>query len=142
MFGIGSPTLSKAAALAAVLLSGGIALAAEVPAGTGQVIFNDVPIAPASYPNYEPSHFALRGGPNARPQAFNYGNAAVPNALLVWYAGRLPQLGWHVSQTRRNYPVRGADSVIADRRGEAVTIVIERSASGSKVSIIKLVSTQ
>ncbi len=130
-----------AAAAAAVVLCGP-ALAAGVPAGAGQTVFRDVPVAPGSFPDYGPSHFMLRGGAHARPQAFNYGNGADAAAMYAWYERQLPQRGWHIEQRRRNYPTAGADALVASRRGEAVTIVVTKAGAGSKVSVIKLVSTQ
>jgi hypothetical protein len=136
-------SLSKGAlaAIAACLLCASVASAA-IPAGAGQTIFTDVPVAPGSYPDRTPSPFVLRAGAHAHPQAFNYGDAADAHSIFAWYRRRLPQLGWQVGQVRRNYPTRGADAIVASRKGEAVTIVVTSAPRGSKISVIKLVSTK
>jgi hypothetical protein len=130
------------AAIAACFLCASAASAAGVAAGPGQTIFADVPVAPGSYPDRTPSPFVLRAGAHAHPQAFNYGDAADAHSIFAWYRRRLPQLGWQVGQVRRNYPTRGADAIVASRKGEAVTIVVTSAPRGSKISVIKLVSTK
>ncbi|MBC5829679.1 MAG: hypothetical protein GIW98_05735 [Candidatus Eremiobacteraeota bacterium] len=117
------------------------AVAAPVARGGGTVVFRDVPVAPASYPDYRPTRFALKAKRTVAPQAFTYGNRADESALIGWYQGRFPATGWHVREVRRNNPVRGMSSIIADRTGEAVTIIFEQlSNKTTRVNIIKLVS--
>ncbi|PZR57320.1 MAG: hypothetical protein DLM50_06280 [Candidatus Meridianibacter frigidus] len=72
------------------------------------------------------------------PQAFNYGNRADAKSMLVWYRGHLPHYGWHVQQERINYPGPGDRSIIGTRSGQAVTIVIDTTRYGCRVSVIKL----
>jgi len=133
----------KIATAAFVLaLASAPALTNAAISGNGQTVFTDVPIAPGSFPDYAPSAFALRGGQNSKPQAFNYGIKADRQSVVDWYVHRLPQLGWHVQEVKRNYPAKGVDAIIAERRGEAVTIVVSSVLNESKVNIVKLVSTK
>ncbi len=98
-------------------------------------------MAPASYPDYRPTRFALKAKSTVAPQAFTYGNSADERALIAWYRGRLPAIGWHVREVRRNNPVRGTSSIVANRSGEAVTIIFEQLRNNTtRVNIIKLVS--
>jgi len=110
--------------------------------GNGQTVYNDVPVAPGSFPDYAPFEFALRGGKNSKPQAFNYGIKADRRSVLDWYLRRLPQLGWHLRDAKRDYPRKGIDAIIADRRGEALTIVLSSVLNATKVNVVKLVSTK
>lgn len=110
--------------------------------GNGQTVYSDVPVAPGSFPDYAPAAFVLKGAPNARPQAFNYGVKADRPSVYRWYLQRLPQLSWHISQTKRDYPHRGVDAIIADRSGEAVTIVLVALRDGTRVNIVKFVSSK
>lgn len=130
-------TAAIAAALLAVPGTANAALS-----GNGQTVFRDVPVAPGSFPDYTPAEFALRGGANSKPQAFNYAIRADRRSVLEWYQHRLPQLGWHVRETKRDYPRKGIDALIADRRGEAITVVVSSVLNATKVNIVKLVSTK
>lgn len=126
--------------IVALLAVPGIAGAAL--SGNGQTIFGDVPVAPGSFPDYAPSQFALRGGANSKPQAFNYAIKADRRSVVDWYERRLPQLGWRVRETKHDYPRKGIDALIADRRGEAITVVVSSVLNATKVNIVKLVSTK
>ncbi len=104
-------------------------------------MFRDVPVAPSSYPDYRPQRFALKAKGTVRPQAFTYGNAADERALIAWYRGRLPAGGWHVRKVSLNNPVPGTSSILADRSGEALTIIFEQLADKTtRVNMIKLTS--
>lgn len=119
----------------------GAGFASPVAHGKGTTVFGDVAVAPRSYPDYRPNRFALKAKSTVAPQAFTYGNAADPRALIVWYQGRLPAVGWHIREVRRNSPIRGMSSIIAERAGEAVTIIFEQLPNkSSRINIIKLVS--
>ncbi|MBV9271719.1 MAG: hypothetical protein JO165_11525 [Candidatus Eremiobacteraeota bacterium] len=128
-------------ALLASLITCPVVVSAAI-SGNGQTVFKDVPVAPGSFPDYAPSEFMLKGGANSKPQAFNYGIGADRNSVLDWYLRRLPQLGWHLREARRNYPRKGIDAIIADRPGEAVTIVLSSVLNATKVNVVKLVSTK
>lgn len=128
-----------AAVLTAVFL---VPVGALALSGNGQTVYTDVPVAPGSFPDYAPAAFVVKGAPNARPQAFNYGVKADRSSVYRWYMQRLPQLSWHVSQTKRDYPHRGVDAIIADRNGEAVTIMLVALRDGTRVNIVKFVSTK
>jgi hypothetical protein len=129
------------AVFAVVLIAAPVWASAAI-SGNGQTVFNDVPVAPGSFPDYAPSEFALRGGKNSKPEAFNYGIKADRQSVLDWYLRRLPQLGWHLRDTKRDYPRKGIDAIIADRRGEALTVVLSSVLNATKVNVVKLVSTK
>jgi hypothetical protein len=131
-------SIVKAAALAAAFLYATPVCAAI--RGNGQVVFDNVPIAPGSFPDNGGSHYILRGSKNATPQTFNYQIAASPHDTMSWYAHRLPQMGWHVTQVHRDYPRRGADAIVAERSGAALTVIVTAGTYGSKVTAIKLTS--
>jgi len=101
-------------------------------------VFGDIPVAPGSFPDYRPRSFALRGGPQVKPQAFNFASYTSTRAMLSWYQRQMPAHGWHVESVHPNYPYSGANSLVSSRRGEAATIVIEPTRLGCRVSIIKL----
>lgn len=128
-----------AAVLTAVFL---VPVGALALSGSGQTVYTDVPVAPGSFPDYAPAAFVVKGAPDARPQAFNYAVKADRSAVYRWYMQRLPQLSWHVSQTKRDYPRRGIDAIIADRTGEAVTIMLVALRGGTRVNIVKFVSSK
>jgi len=140
--------------LAAVLLicvCAGAAFAAQrtgvlsvpVPHGKGQVVFGDIPVVPGSFPDYGQHRFSLAGNPKVKPQAFNYGSSASPWNVLAWYRYYMPHYGWHIDNIRTNYPAPNDAALLASRRGEAVTVVVEYGGrGGSRVSIVKLNSTR
>ena len=110
-----------------------------VQQGPGQTVFGDLPVTPGSYPDYSPARFALRGNPKVIPQTFNYGTPASPPNVLVWYLKNLRNHGWHIDGVRTNYPGPRDAAVLASRKGESVTVVIEYAPDGgSRVSLVKL----
>jgi hypothetical protein len=131
--------ISGAAILIAALF---VPLQASALSGNGQTVFKDVPVAPGGFPDYTPAAFVIKGGPNARPQAFNYAVRSDRPSVYRWYVGRLPQLSWHIQQLKRDYPRRGVDAIIADRAGEAVTIMLLTVRNGTRVNIVKFVSAK
>lgn len=118
------------------------ALARPVPAGEGTTIFGDVPVAPAIFPDYAPHRFGLKGSANVRPQTFSFATYADPRSVMLWYRARLARRGWHLAQQRDNYPGPGMSALVANRSGEAVTVIVQGGRAGSRVSIIKLNSTK
>ncbi|GAC1357668.1 MAG: hypothetical protein NVSMB31_18140 [Vulcanimicrobiaceae bacterium] len=102
------------------------------------MMFGDVPVEPGIFPDYQPHPFALHGNPNVKPLVFNFGTYADHLSVLGWYRTHLPQHGWHIDQTRVNYPVRGSNAIIATRTGEGLTVIVEGHRWGTRVSIIKL----
>ncbi len=110
-------------------------------AGSGQTVFSDVPVAPGSYPASNPHEFAVRSKHRVNTQSFNYGIDASPWNVVGWYRSRLPRGGWHVDSIHPRVPHPGALSIIASRRGEALTIVIEGMSNPTQVTIIKVNST-
>lgn len=128
--------------VAGLFLAGaGAGFANPVAGGRGTTVFGDVAVAPRSYPDYHPNRFALKAKRTVAPQAFTYGNAADERSLIAWYQGRLPAAGWHLREVRRNNPIRGMSSMVANRTGEAVTIIFEQLPNKTtRVNIIKLVS--
>ena len=115
---------------------------ARVPAGVGQRVFNDVPVVPGSYPAATPHRFAVKTRARVKSLSFDYDTAASALNLLKWYRARLPAGGWHIQRIQPNFPAPGAVSILANRRGEAVTIVIEGASASSQVSIVKLDSSR
>jgi hypothetical protein len=114
-----------------------------VARGTGQVVFGDLPVVPGSFPDYGAHRFSLSGSPKVKPQAFNYGTTASPWNVLAWYRMRLPRLGWHIDSIRTNYPAPNDAAIVASRRGEGVTIIVEYGGNGgSRVSLVKLNSSR
>jgi len=118
----------------------GTGFAVARTAGTASItrVFGDIPVAPGSFPDYQPHSFALRGGTQVRPQAFNFASYTNAGAMVTWYRRQLPAHGWHIDTMHANYPYTGANSLVASRRGEATTVVIEPARFGCRVSIIKL----
>jgi len=126
---------------ALLLVSTNAGFANPVARGGGTAVFADVPVAPASYPDYHPNRFVLKAKGTVAPEAFTYGNRADERALIAWYRVRLPANGWRVREVRRNSPVRGTSSIVAVRSGEAVTIIFEQLPNRTtRVNVIKLVS--
>ena len=113
-----------------------------MPAGRGQFIFGNVPVVPGSYPDTAPHPFAIKGPPRVKASVFDYGSAAAPWNVLGWYRERLPRNGWRIERVRANTPGPGLVAITATRRGEAVTIVIEPAASGTRISISKFDSAK
>ena len=135
--------LAIAACLCGLLCANaGVALARTAPAPAITMVFGDVPVAPGSFPDYNPHSFALRGSLAVKPQAFNFASYTDARAMVAWYRRQLPAHGWHVDALHANYPYNGANSLVSSRRGEGVTIVIEPARFGSRVSIIKLNSAK
>ena len=120
----------------------GVALARPASTPTVTMVFGDVPIAPGSFPDYNPRSFALRGSLAVKPQAFNFASYTNAGAMVAWYRRQLPAHGWHVDALHANYPYTGANSLVSSRRGEGVTVVIEPARFGCRVSIIKLNSAK
>jgi len=116
----------------------GVALARPAPARAVTMVFGDVPVAPGSFPDYNPRSFALRGSLSVKPQAFNFASYTNARAMVAWYRRQMPAHGWHIDALHANYPYTGANSLVSSRRGEAVTIVVEPTRLGCRVSIIKL----
>lgn len=113
-----------------------------VPHGTGTTVFGDVPVTPGIFPDYAPHRFGLRANPNVKPQTFSFATYADAKSVVAWYRAALASRGWHLDQTRVNYPAKGASALVASRSGEAVTVVVEGARDGSRVSIIKLNSSK
>ncbi|GAC1426307.1 MAG: hypothetical protein NVS1B14_07280 [Vulcanimicrobiaceae bacterium] len=134
--------MNRLLALLLVLMNVSPTLASPVPAGNGSTVFGNVPVAPASFPDYSKRSFAIRGNRQVRPQAIDFGNPADAPALLRWYRAHLPQYGWEVTQQRANYPGRGNNALIAVRTGAALTIVVQTLRIGSRVTVIKLNSSR
>jgi hypothetical protein len=128
--------------LPAFLALSGLAVARPVPAGAGTTIFGDVPVAPAIFPDYAPHRFGIKGNPNVRPQTFSFATYADPRSVITWYRAHLSRRGWHLAQQRDNYPGPGMSALVANRSGEAVTVIVQGGRGGSRVSIIKLNSAK
>ena len=118
-----------------------MASASSVIPGAGQVVLKDVPVTPGSFMDFSAIPFALNKK-ISHPQTFNYGVAADVNHVTDWYRRRLVQMGWHLQQTHVNYPGKGDNAVVADRAGEAVTVVMFARRYGTRVELIKLISTK
>ena len=118
------------------------ALGRPVPRGDGNTVFADLPVAPGGFPDYAPHAFGLQGNPRVKPQAFNFGSYADATSMLQWYRVHLKRHGWRIDQTKSNYPGPGMNAVIASRSGEAVTVIVQRSRLGCRVSLIKLNSSK
>ena len=120
----------------------GLAFAKAPAPVTISIVFGDIPIAPGSFPDYRPRQFALRGGLQVKPQAFNFASYTNARSMVAWYRRQMPAHGWRVDAVHTNYPYPGASSLVNYRRGEAATIVVEPTAFGCRVSIIKLNSAK
>lgn len=117
------------------------ALASAALSGNGQTVFKDVPVPPGAYPDYARAAFALKGGPHTHPQAFNFGVRASATDVVRWYLQRLPRNGWRVNQVRQTGRKNAARAIVADRTGEAVTVIVIPLGDGTtRVNTIKLVS--
>ncbi|GAC1659764.1 MAG: hypothetical protein NVS9B12_13700 [Vulcanimicrobiaceae bacterium] len=133
--------MRAAALFLALTASAGAALAQtdiQVHPGAGQVVFDDVPVTPGSYPATTPHVYAVKAKTRVHSRSFDYDTGASPWNVLAWYRSRLPKAGWRIEGIRPNFPARGAVSIIANKRGEAVTIVIEGAASPSQVTLVKV----
>ena len=119
-----------------IALTGGLVFAAD------NMVFGNVPISPHSFPDYTPNQFALKGGLNVTPQAFKFGTHDGSSSVLQWYVQHLPHDGWHIDQRRANYPINGADTITATRKGEALTVIVQPVRGGSSVSLIKLITSK
>ena len=124
-----------------ILAAAGVAGASAVVPGNGQVVFKNVPVTPGSFMDFTPIPFAINKKAS-RPQTFDYGVAADVNHVTDWYRQRLVRMGWHLQQTHVDYPAKGDNVVIADRTGEAVTVVMFARRYGTRVELIKLISAK
>ncbi|MBV8245991.1 MAG: hypothetical protein JOZ38_08735 [Candidatus Eremiobacteraeota bacterium] len=121
-----------------IALTGALAFAAPA----GNTVFGDVPVAPHAFPDYSPNQFALKGGLNVTPQAFKFGTHDGSDVVLAWYMQHLASFGWRIEERRANYPVNGADAVIATRKGEGLTVIVSPVQGGTSVSLIKLITSK
>lgn len=126
----------------ALVLTTSVAFGRPVPAGAGSTVFKDVPVAPGAFPDYGRRAFGIKGNPRVQPQAFNFASYSDGPAMLQWYRAHLPHRGWHIDQSKANYPGPGYHALIASRSGEAVTVIVQNSRGGCRVSIIKLNSSK